>query len=270
MMKLTKRFYAKSALAASLAVMMFHAEDASACAGDEPYIGSVCYMVTSYCPSGYLPAAGQSLSINGYQALYSLIGNLWGGSQQTGNFTLPDLRGRSLVGSGQGAGLSLITRGQSLGAETATLAASNIAPHTHPTTQSLTNTFNVLVPATTGNLNVTAALPLAAATPATGGATPTAGANFLTAISATVPVGAATQNASFKGPYQAAKPGSGSTLPADVTVTGVASLPSFTVKVPETVVGNNTGGGMPFSVRDPAMGLTACIAVQGIYPINPN
>ncbi|KGA36327.1 tail fiber protein [Pectobacterium brasiliense] len=269
-MKVTKRFYAKSLLAASLALAMFHAEDASACAGDTPYIGSVCYMVTSYCPSGYLPAAGQSLSINTYQALYALIGNLWGGSIQSGNFTLPDLRGRSIVGAGQGTGLSLIQRGQSLGAETATLSASNVAPHTHPTAQSLTTTFDVLVPATTGNLNVTAALPIATTTPTSGGATPAAGANFLTALSATVPVGASSQNATFKGPYQAAKPGSGSTLPADVAVTGVASLPSITVKVPETVVGNNVGGGMPFSVRDPAMGLTACIAVQGLYPTNPN
>lgn len=269
-MKLTKRFYAKSVLAASLAVVMFHAENASACDGDAPYIGSVCYIVTSYCPSGYLPAAGQSLSINAYQALYSLVGNTWGGSLQTGNFTLPDLRGRGLIGSGQGPGLSLITRGQSLGTETVALSTSNVAPHTHPTTQSLTTTFDVLVPATTGNLTVSAALPLAAATPATGGAIPTAGFNYLTAISATVPVGASTQVGTFKGPYQAAKPGSGSTLPADVTVTGVASLPSFTVKVPETVVGNNVGGGVPFSVRNPVMGLTACIAVQGLYPTNPN
>ncbi|WP_252317229.1 MULTISPECIES: phage tail protein [Symbiopectobacterium] len=147
----------------------FHAENASACAGDTPYIGSVCYMVTSYCPSGYLPAAGQSVSISTYQALYALIGNIWGGSPQTNNFTLPDLRGRSIVGAGQGTGLTLIQRGQSLGAETATLVASNIAPHTHPTTQSLTTTFDVLVSATAGNLNVTTALPISTATPATGG-----------------------------------------------------------------------------------------------------
>ncbi|KGA25465.1 phage tail protein [Pectobacterium brasiliense] len=269
-MKVTKRFYAKSLLAASLALAMFHAEDASACDGDAPYIGSVCYMVTSYCPSGYLPAAGQSVSISTYQALYALIGNIWGGSPQTNNFTLPDLRGRSIVGAGQGTGLSLIQRGQSLGAETATLSASNVAPHTHPTAQSLTTTFDVLVPATTGNLTVGATLPIATTTPATTGTTPANGANFLTALSATVPVGAATQNATFKGPYQAAKPANTAYLIADTTVSGAASTPPLTIKVPETVVGNNVGGGMPFSVRDPAIGLTACIAVQGLYPTNPN
>lgn len=29
-------------------------------------------------------------------------------------------------------------------------------------------------------------------------------------------------------------------------------------------------GGVPFSVRNPSVGLTACIATMGIYPVNPN
>ena len=41
--------------------------------------------------AGGLPASGQTLSINSYQALYSLIGNTYGGDGST-TFKLPDLR----------------------------------------------------------------------------------------------------------------------------------------------------------------------------------
>lgn len=99
-MKFTPALFAKTALATSLAVVLLHPEDASACAAD-PLTGSVCYMVTDFCPQGYLPAQGQVVSINAYQA--------------QGTFGIPDLRGRSLIGVAQGPGLSTITRGQTPG-----------------------------------------------------------------------------------------------------------------------------------------------------------
>jgi microcystin-dependent protein len=46
-------------------------------------------------------------------------------------FKLPDLRGRSVYGQGQGAGLSMYTIGSSGGYPTSTLIADNLPAHTH-------------------------------------------------------------------------------------------------------------------------------------------
>lgn len=266
-MKVTASVFAKTALATSLAVVLLHPEDASACAA-EPLTGSVCYMVTNFCPQGYLPAEGQVVSINAYQALYSLVGNTFGGNQAQGTFGIPDLRGRSAIGVGQGPGLSTITRGQAPGAETVSLTTANLAPHTHVVTQVQPPADNVTIPAVPGNLDIKVTLPLATTAPTSGGGAPAAGINYLSAIAATVPVGAGTQNATFKGPYVQGKPAAGSTLQADVAVTGNPTIPSFSFKVPDVSVGV-TGSGSAFSVRDPALGLTACVAAQGIYPQRP-
>ena len=266
-MKKTSSLFVKSALAVSFAFVSLHAENAAACNQDD-YTGSICYTAANFCPQGFLAAQGQLVAINSYQALYSLLGNLYGGQVSAGTFGLPDLRGRSAIGTGQGPGLSTIILGQKPGAETATLTVNNLAAHTHPVTTVQPTANNVTVPAIPGTETITASLPLSTTTPASGGAAPAAGLNYLSAISATVPVGLAQQNATFKGPFVQAKPAAGSTLPADVTVTGSPAIPSFSFKVPETVVGS-AGAGEAFSVRDPAFGLTACIAVNGLYPVRP-
>nr|WP_306797994.1 tail fiber protein [Pectobacterium carotovorum] len=266
-MKLSKALFAKTALASTLAVVLLHTENASACAA-EPLIGSVCFMATNYCPQGFLPAKGQVVQINAYQALYALVSNTYGGSAASGTFGLPDLRGRGAIGTGQGTGLSNVVLGQTLGAETATLSIANLAAHSHTVTQTQPPADNVFIPAVPGTLNVTASLPLATTAPASGGAAPVSGLNYLTAIAGTVPAGAGTSNVTFKGPYTQTKPGAGATLPADVVTTGNSTIPAFSFKVPTVTVGT-TGSSTPIAVRDPALGLTACIAAQGIYPQHP-
>lgn len=266
-MKLSKVLFAKTALAATLAVVFLHSEDASACSA-EPLTGSVCYMVTDFCPQGYLPAQGQVLSINAYQALFTLVGNTFGGNQAQGTFGIPDLRGRGAIGVGQGPALSTITRGQVLGAENVTLTTSNLAAHTHTVTQVQPPADNVTIPAVPGNLSITAGLPLATTTPTSGGAAPASGLNYLTAIAGTVPAGTGAANVTFKGPYTQTKPSTGATLPADVVTTGNPTIPAFSFKVPTVTIGV-TGSSTPVAVRDPALGLTACIAAQGIYPQRP-
>lgn len=69
------------------------------------------------------PCLGQpiSLSTAPYQALFSLIGPSYGGDGRV-NFGLPDLRGRTAVGSGSGPGLSVRQVGQKFGQEFHTLA----------------------------------------------------------------------------------------------------------------------------------------------------
>lgn len=45
--------------------------------------------------------------------------------------TLPDFRGRSIIGAGTGASLTARTKNQSLGSQTATLSTANLPAHTH-------------------------------------------------------------------------------------------------------------------------------------------
>lgn len=59
---------------------------------DSPFLGLIQSFSFNFAPSGWLLCAGQILSINQYQALYSLIGTSFGGNGTT-NFQLPDLRG---------------------------------------------------------------------------------------------------------------------------------------------------------------------------------
>lgn len=246
-MKCVQRLFAKSALAAVMAVGLFQPTSASACA-TEPYIGSICYMATNYCPEGYLPTNGQTVTINQYQALYALIGNIWGGSYQQGNFVLPDLRGRVPVGAGQGPGLANVTHGQVFGAENVALTSLNVAPHTHPATLStsgsgMTGTVSVAIPVVTG-------------------AATTNSPDNTTSLATTSPsfdlssLGGADSPAKI---YSNAAPNS--TLRPFPVPFVASSLSGVTIS-PNT-------GGTPFAVRNPGVGLTACIAVQGIYPTRP-
>lgn len=60
----------------------------------EFFMGSIIQWPMDRAPEGWKLCDGQLLPIIQYQALYSLIGNKYGGDGRT-NFALPDLRGRS-------------------------------------------------------------------------------------------------------------------------------------------------------------------------------
>lgn len=91
---------------------------------DEPAIAEVRIFAGNFAPRGWAFCHGQILSINQNQALFSLIGTTYGGDGRT-TFGLPDLRGRSVVGAGAGAGLANVQLGQKLGSSSATV---NINP----------------------------------------------------------------------------------------------------------------------------------------------
>lgn len=56
------------------------------------YVGRVGLVGAEYCPPIALEADGRLLPINQNSALYSLIGNTYGGDVAKGTFALPDLR----------------------------------------------------------------------------------------------------------------------------------------------------------------------------------
>jgi microcystin-dependent protein len=96
----------------------------------DPFIGALMCVAFDYPPKGWAKCDGSLLPIAQNAALFSLLGTTYGGDGvQT--FRLPDLRGRAPVSSGQGPGLSSYTLGQQGGAETVTLDATTIPPHTH-------------------------------------------------------------------------------------------------------------------------------------------
>lgn len=119
-----------AALATSLALL-------TTCApawadAEDPYIGALMPMAGKTpggtCPRGWLPAEGQLLRIQSNTALFSLLGVSYGGDGQT-TFGLPDLRGRTAVGVGQGPGLSRLDWGEQGGNDRTTLLLPNLPAH---------------------------------------------------------------------------------------------------------------------------------------------
>ncbi|HOQ53386.1 MAG TPA: tail fiber protein, partial [Micropruina sp.] len=70
----------------------------------DAYIGEVRCFGFNFAPNDWAQCNGQLLPIQQYTALFSLLGTMYGGNGQT-TFGLPDLRGRSAIGAGQGPGL---------------------------------------------------------------------------------------------------------------------------------------------------------------------
>ena len=105
-------------------------EPLSATLGYEATLGEISLFGGNYAPRGWALCDGQTLPINQYQSLFSILGTTYGGDGRT-TFALPDLRGRTVVHPGQGPGLSNYTLGQRGGTETVTLAESEIPSHQH-------------------------------------------------------------------------------------------------------------------------------------------
>ncbi len=107
----------------------------------EPMLGEVKMFAGNFAPRGWAFCEGQLLQIAQNQALFSIVGTMYGGDGRT-TFGLPDLRGRVAVGVGNGPGLSPINIGQKKGAETTTLNSSNL-PAQAASTVSGISTINI-------------------------------------------------------------------------------------------------------------------------------
>lgn len=99
----------------------------------EQYIGQIQAFGFNFAPQGWALCQGQLLSIAENDALFSLLGTTYGGDG-VNTFGLPDLRGRSPIGYGQGPGLSSIQLGQNGGSETVMLTVNNLPAHRHMAT----------------------------------------------------------------------------------------------------------------------------------------
>ena len=101
-----------------------------ATAGAQPYVGEMMVFGGNFCPRGWAAADGQLLAVASNDALFSLLGTIYGGDGRT-TFGLPDLRGRAPIHFGSGPGLPSYRIGQKGGSESVTLSSANLASHNH-------------------------------------------------------------------------------------------------------------------------------------------
>lgn len=149
------------------------------------FIGEIRLMGFAFAPKGWAYCQGQMLSIAQNQALFTLLGTTYGGDGKT-TFALPDLRGRAVVGAGQGVGLSNYPLGQKGGQQGVALQLSQLPAHEHAFTGTLATADE-----TTGQ-QPAGSYPAAAGTPsATPYSTGTPNATMSTAAlpTTTTPVG---------------------------------------------------------------------------------
>ena len=99
-------------------------------AQSEPFIGEIVMFAGNFAPRGWALCQGQSLQISDNQALFSILGTIYGGDGRT-TFALPDLRGRVPLQQGNGPGLSNRLLGSRGGEETHTLSTAEMPSHNH-------------------------------------------------------------------------------------------------------------------------------------------
>ncbi len=215
----------------------------------DPILGQIILWPVPWVPDGWALCDGSLLSVNQYQALFSLIGKLYGGDG-VNNFALPDLRYKVPVGTQTmqsvaqtgGSPTSSVT---ATGAGSLSIGINNMPSHTHAATFTPSG----------GGASANIAIPAVSAS----------------AASTNMP-GTSVTMAQTTGP--AAKIYSNGT--PDTT------LKPFSVPVPAgsgTVTNASTGSGQPLPVAvnvpvtvstlQPYLTLNYIIAVTGVYPNRP-
>tara|TARA_Y100000782_G_scaffold115371_1_gene157351 strand:+ start:1530 stop:2036 length:507 start_codon:yes stop_codon:yes gene_type:complete len=93
--------------------------------------GTILPFPSNIVPSGYLPCDGAEVSRTTYAALFGVIGAVWGEGDGSTTFALPDMRGRTPIGSGQSTGLTDRIVGEAGGEETHQLTVDEMPSHGH-------------------------------------------------------------------------------------------------------------------------------------------
>ncbi len=95
-----------------------------------PFLGQISIFSFNFAPKGWALCNGQILAISQNQALFSLLGTMYGGDgRQT--FALPNLQGKLALGFGQGSGLNNRVQGEVGGEQNHTLINGEMPPHNH-------------------------------------------------------------------------------------------------------------------------------------------
>ncbi|ACU63284.1 phage tail protein [Chitinophaga pinensis] len=191
----------------------------------DSFMGIIFLFGESFAPVNWHLCDGTQMAISGNEALFSLLGTTYGGDGMT-TFALPDLRGRTPIGTGQGPGLSSYVQGQMAGTEQRTLIMTNLPAHNH---------------VTVSNLTINPAASTAAAT------TNIPGSTLVEATLPNIGSGPAAQ------PIKGYAVGDSTAILAPSAVSG-----SVTIGI--------AGGSQPFSIQRPYLAMNYGIALYGIYP----
>ncbi len=227
-----------TSLAGASALLFFNSPPVQASCSRTPYLGAVCWTAAKYCPIHYAEADGQKIAINANLTFYFLLGTKFGGDGRT-TFALPDLRGRTITGTGQGTGLSNVTLGQQIGQEQYQLTIANMPTHSHSPEISHKQ---ITVSGSVGSVSET------------GDVTSPEGA-----LPASRPTSGSTPKA--RKPYY--------TAAGDDKLVGMAN-DSVELSIPNSTTSSTFSGSSPVSLRDPQIALRACIAIRGVYPERPS
>jgi microcystin-dependent protein len=95
------------------------------------FLGQILQVAFNYAPRTWSTCSAQQMAINSNQALFAILGTVYGGNGQT-TFALPDLRGRVANHWGQGPGLQDYMLGEQSGTPTTTMLPVNLPLHNHP------------------------------------------------------------------------------------------------------------------------------------------
>lgn len=96
--------------------------------------GTVLDYAGATAPTLFLLCDGTAYSRTTYAALYAILGGAsspWGQGDGSTTFNVPDLRGRAVIGAGQGTGLTNRTLGATGGEEVHQLVIAELASHYH-------------------------------------------------------------------------------------------------------------------------------------------
>lgn len=200
----------------------------------EPYMGQIMQVGFSFAPRGWMTCSGQIMSIAQNTALFSLLGTTFGGNGSS-TFGLPDARGRTFIGTGQGPGLPPYSIGEIAGTPSTTLLIPNMPAHNHAAV--FTPTGSV-----TGSMQAKSGVGYAQETDA-----PSEGA-FL---------GTVAENDTLPRFYvPAGTPGTAVNLAGMIVTSTLGG----------TVTVGINGGSQPISIMQPYLAITTVIAVNGVFP----
>jgi microcystin-dependent protein len=94
----------------------------------EAYLGQIILFAGNFAPQGWAFCNGQLIPVQQNQALFSIIGIIYGGDGVK-NFALPNLQGRVPVHFGTGP--TTVALGESAGSATVAISEANLPQHTH-------------------------------------------------------------------------------------------------------------------------------------------
>ncbi len=203
---------------------------------DDFYLGTITMCAFNFTPRNFGACNGTVLQVSQNAALFSLLGNTFGGSPPA-TFALPDLRGRVPLNMGTTPWGTNWNWGEQGGQETIALTKAQIPAHNHAIQESQPNK--------------------------------TVTATAAAAVNASDALGDAPNGS---GKYWAKVNSGSGALPAyhsskDVTMASdavqVTVTPTFNAS---NVTAANTGSGAPVSLMQPLLAINFVICTMGLYP----